>query len=563
MFNAIGKKYGYTPPKSKGAKKQIASAPSSGTIDPVTGQPYSFLNNSGKVNADQFPWVMQGQSTFTQNSMDGDQGKDAFGAFDTPDYDPAWLKSLGYGDGKESPFKWQGSYDSGTMAVDPAFTQWLKDQGLTLGMSQMKGGGSHGQDLLRMQAFRNGQPVGTEHRWTKDERDPAFGAAMALGAAFGGNFGLAAGALGGAAGAGGLDSAASAALAGQSAPGAGLAAAEGVAAGAPSTLLPAGVTGVGNLAGANAALLNPSDYAGLSSGVSPTPTGAADAAFAGGGVTPVQPGEYGELGTGTAGYSSPSNPALIESSIGTPGYGTSSSGAGGGAVGIAGSSVMDMLNSGDIAGAVKAGGAGVLSFLGSPQGLNLLGGIANGLIGNNAASDALKAQQKAAADALALQKYMYDTTRGDQATYRATGEVGATGMRNLLADPSGITKDPSYAFGLTQGQKSIDQSAASRGGLYSGATLKALQRYGQDYGSTKLNDAYSRYGDAARLGEAATANVAAVGANYSNHASDTITGAGNASGAASLYKGNNWMDTINNGLASLNRSTYQPATPGP
>lgn len=40
---------------------------------------------------------------------------------------------------------------------------------------------------------------------------------------------------------------------------------------------------------------------------------------------------------------------------------------------------------------------------------------------------------------------------------------------------------PGYQFGLNEGAGQIQASAAARGGLNSGATLKALQRYGNDY----------------------------------------------------------------------------------
>lgn len=547
MFSVIEKSY--KSPKSKGSKKHISStSQTTSAVDPVTGKPYSFMNDGQKISSgkavismpgkENLPWVMQGTS-FAQGDYDRDSGQaqDQFGAFDKPDYDPNWTRTLGYNGSPEG------------------FPEWAKANGYQLALGQMKGGGKGGQDLLRLQIFKNGQPIGDEHRWTKDEKDPGFGIGMAVMAAFMGNMAAASAAAGG----GSSISAVQPGEYGELGYGSG----------------GQGVTGF-STASANGQLLDPSAYEGLTSGVSPTPTGAVDAAF--GGVSPVEAGEFGELGYGTAGtstgatgaggaagvgggasgFASPGNAATIESSLGTPGYGASSSGVGNAVGSIPGGSWYDMLQAGDIAGAVKAGGSGVLDFLTSPKGLNLLGGIANGLIGNNAANDALKAQKDAAEKALALQKYMYDTTRGDQATYRQTGEVGAARMRNLLADPSGIQKDPSYAWGLTQGQKSIDQSAASRGGLYSGATLKALQRYGQDYGNTKLNDAYTRYGDAARLGEAATANVGAAGSNYANNASKIGVNQGDNSAEASLYGANIWQQGINNSLAQLNRSTYQP-----
>lgn len=53
--------------------------------------------------------------------------------------------------------------------------------------------------------------------------------------------------------------------------------------------------------------------------------------------------------------------------------------------------------------------------------------------------------------------------------------------------------DPGYAFRLSEGQKALERSAAARGGLLSGGTGKALQRFGQDYGSQEYMNAFNRY----------------------------------------------------------------------
>jgi hypothetical protein len=41
--------------------------------------------------------------------------------------------------------------------------------------------------------------------------------------------------------------------------------------------------------------------------------------------------------------------------------------------------------------------------------------------------------------------------------------------------------------------KALDRTAAARGGLLSGATLKGAQRYGQDLGSQEYMNAFNRY----------------------------------------------------------------------
>ena len=56
-------------------------------------------------------------------------------------------------------------------------------------------------------------------------------------------------------------------------------------------------------------------------------------------------------------------------------------------------------------------------------------------------------------------------------------------------DPTQIANDPAYKFQLEQGLKGIQGSAAARGTLLSGGTLKALDTFGQGLAST-YNDKY-------------------------------------------------------------------------
>lgn len=52
--------------------------------------------------------------------------------------------------------------------------------------------------------------------------------------------------------------------------------------------------------------------------------------------------------------------------------------------------------------------------------------------------------------------------------------------------------DPSYQFRLAEGQKALERSAAARGILQTGGTLKALTRYGQDAASQEYQAAFNR-----------------------------------------------------------------------
>jgi hypothetical protein len=53
--------------------------------------------------------------------------------------------------------------------------------------------------------------------------------------------------------------------------------------------------------------------------------------------------------------------------------------------------------------------------------------------------------------------------------------------------------DPGYGFRMSEGMKAIERSAAARGGLLSGATLKGITRFGQDTATAEYQNAFNRY----------------------------------------------------------------------
>ena len=133
------------------------------------------------------------------------------------------------------------------------------------------------------------------------------------------------------------------------------------------------------------------------------------------------------------------------------------------------------------------------------------GSLISGLFGSDAASDAADQSAQASAAAVAEQRRQYDQTRADYAPYlaagtgavnrlgagvRAGGEFGSTMPFDFQYDQNA---DPGTAFRMSEGVKALDRSAASRGGLLSGATLRGVQRYGQDLGSQEFQNAFNRY----------------------------------------------------------------------
>lgn len=68
-------------------------------------------------------------------------------------------------------------------------------------------------------------------------------------------------------------------------------------------------------------------------------------------------------------------------------------------------------------------------------------------------------------------------------------EPGYTPFVNTLED---LQNTPGYQFRLQQGEQALNNTAAARGNLLSGAAAKEMQRYGQGFASTEYQNAWDR-----------------------------------------------------------------------
>lgn len=102
-----------------------------------------------------------------------------------------------------------------------------------------------------------------------------------------------------------------------------------------------------------------------------------------------------------------------------------------------------------------------------------------------------------------------------------------------------------YQFRLGQGTQAIDRSAASRGGLNSGATLKALDRYGQGIGSAEFGNYLGQLGTLAGFGQSTTRDVGQQGIQTGQLIGNNVMNAANARGTAYQNQANAWGDGLN------------------
>ena len=156
-----------------------------------------------------------------------------------------------------------------------------------------------------------------------------------------------------------------------------------------------------------------------------------------------------------------------------------------------------------------------------------------------------------------------NTPKGGLANYgmdQYKQDVGYTPMVNSLAE---LQATPGYQFQLEQGLQGVNNSAAARGGLLSGANMKAINDYAQGQASTGYQNAWDRaqsaYQNAFNRNQQKFTNLQSMANNGQNAAgnqgnwamqtgtslANASTNYGNNMGSLSLAQGQNQANNIN------------------
>lgn len=102
-----------------------------------------------------------------------------------------------------------------------------------------------------------------------------------------------------------------------------------------------------------------------------------------------------------------------------------------------------------------------------------------------------------------------------------------------------------YQFRLGEGLQATERSAAARGGLNSGATLKALERYGQNIGSAEFGNYLGQLGTLAGFGQSTARDVGQQGIQTGQYMGGNMMNAANARGTAYQNQANAWSQGLN------------------
>lgn len=176
---------------------------------------------------------------------------------------------------------------------------------------------------------------------------------------------------------------------------------------------------------------------------------------------------------------------------------------------------------------VDAGQAGAMGALDTGES-DALGSIAGGrtgainalYAGRDAGLSAIDAGGQEARDALSMARA---DAEGQFSPYAETGAAAQNEIAALqgLLGPEAqqeararFQTDPGYAFRVQEGINALDKSATARGGLYSGAAMKALNDYAQGQASQEYGNYYNRTADIANTGFNAASNLAQLAAQF-------------------------------------------------
>ena len=190
-----------------------------------------------------------------------------------------------------------------------------------------------------------------------------------------------------------------------------------------------------------------------------------------------------------------------------------------------------------------------MSFSWITGGADILGGLFGSGASQTAANQLSAAEQQAFQEQLALFNQtkgqiggiyggannqlasIYGGAEANLNPYMAAGGTALTDLqRSLGTIPGGSTyqQSPGYGFQMQQGIQAIDNSAAARGGVHGGNTLKSLDQFGQGI----ANQDYQQY-----LGN--LFNVAGTGLSAAGQFGNLAQGyAGNTANLAQGYAGN-------------------------
>ena len=177
--------------------------------------------------------------------------------------------------------------------------------------------------------------------------------------------------------------------------------------------------------------------------------------------------------------------------------------------------------------------------------------VAGGAIAARGARDAANTQASSGDAAIDEQRRQYDLTRADQQPWIQAG-TGALDRLTTAStgDNSNFFASPDYEFRRTEGERGLENSAAARGGAFSGNALRALSDYNSNLASGEYGNWWNRQAGLAGIGQSAVNQVGAAGQASANNIGQLQMAQGDARASGILGQSNAINGGINNALNS-------------
>lgn len=177
------------------------------------------------------------------------------------------------------------------------------------------------------------------------------------------------------------------------------------------------------------------------------------------------------------------------------------------------------------------------------------GSVVGGLINGAASRSAASQQSDAAQRAQEAQAAQYQQSRADLQPWVQSGSTANNKLSALMGlngeDPTAqLQSTPGYQFRLNEGLQGVNNSAAARGGLLSGGTMKALTKYGQDFASNEYQNQFNRLNTMSNAGQNSAAGQASQSQAFGNSSAQNYTNQGNATASGTLGNANAWSNAL-------------------
>lgn len=183
----------------------------------------------------------------------------------------------------------------------------------------------------------------------------------------------------------------------------------------------------------------------------------------------------------------------------------------------------------------------------------IIGGAASlgsALIGSSSAKKAAKAQAASADKAAQVQWDMFNQNREDMTPWREAGGAAIGSLSAMLQPGYDHTTSPGYQFRMDEGLRAVEGSAAAKGLLGSGGTLKDIIRFSQGTAADDYNQQFNRTASVAQGGQQVGMGLASLGQNAATNAGNAYMQAGNAKASGYVGSANAWTNALG-GLAGF------------